>query len=354
MPKIVWDRAGEHFYETGVDHGVLYPTVSGAYGKGVAWNGLTTVTESPSGADSSAQYADNIKYLNLIAAEEFGATIEAFTYPDEFAVCDGSAEPVRGVKIGQQTRRPFGFCYRTLLGNDLEGTEYGYLIHLVYGATASPSERAYATVNDSPEAITFSWEVTTTPVEVPGYKPTANLIIDSTKVSVAAMTKLEDILYGTDTEDARLPMPAEVFEIIGSTTSIVLTVNSPSTNATMFGKKTTELQTGVEATEDNNFTGTLLYVADYTEFSDRAAEQEGNYLALHVSANTSDAQISVELLGGSSPVCKSASNGIWVMRVTNGATQRVKISAIAGRDSTTRMYSLSDLEINGPSTLSLG
>lgn len=354
MPKIVWDRAGEHFYETGVDHGVLYPTVSGSYGKGVAWNGLTSVSESPSGADSSAQYADNIKYLNLIAAEEFGATIEAFTYPEEFAVCDGSAEPVRGVKIGQQTRRPFGFCYRTLLGNDLEGTEYGYLIHLVYGATASPSERAYSTVNDSPEAITFSWEVTTTPVEVPGYKPTANLIIDSTKVSAAAMTKIENILYGTDEEDPRLLMPAEVFEIIGSTSSIVLTVNSPSTTADLFGKKVTELQANVQATAELGFTGKLLYNTDYTGFSDKVNEQEGNYLALSVAANDADATITVELLGGSSPVCKNAGGNNWVMRVTNSMSQQVRISAVAGRDSATKIYSLDGLEVNDATTTSLG
>lgn len=354
MSRIVWDRAGEHYYETGVDHGVLYPTKGGAYGKGVVWNGLTSVSETPSGADSSAQYADNIKYLNLIAAEEFGATIEAFTYPDEFAVCDGSAEPIRGVRIGQQTRRPFGFCYRTLVGNDLEGTEYGYQIHLVYGATASPSERAYNTVNDSPEAITFSWEVTTTPVEVSGYKPTANLIIDSTKVSAIAMAKLEDILYGTADAEPRLPMPDEVIDLIGSTTSIVLTINSPSSSATIFGKKTTELQANVALGEDNKFTGKLLYVTDYTGFSDKLNEQEGNYLAINVGANDSDAEIEVELLGGSSPVCKNAGSGIWVMRVTNPISQTVKISATSGRDSTTKMCGLDELEIAGASSLSLG
>lgn len=354
MPKIVWDRAGEHYYETGVDHGVLYPTANGKYGKGVAWNGLTSVSESPSGADSSAQYADNIKYLNLIAAEEFGATIEAFTYPDEFAVCDGSAEPVRGVKIGQQNRRPFGFCYRTLLGNDLEGTEYGYLIHLVYGATASPSERAYSTVNDSPEAITFSWEVTTTPVDVPGYKPTANLIIDSTKVSAAAMTKIENALYGTDDEDPKLLMPSEVFEIIGSTSSIVLTVASPASTVSLFGKTVADLQTNVAPSDDNNFTGKLLYNTDYTGFSDKAVEQEGNYLALHIGANDSEAEIEVELIGGSSPVCKDAGDGNYVMRITNATTQKVRVSAVSGRESATKIYDLTGLEIADATSVSVG
>lgn len=354
MSKLVWDRAGEHYYETGVDHGVLFPTKNGAYSNGVVWNGLTGVTESPSGADSNAQYADNIKYLNLIAAEEFGCTIEAFTYPEEFGVCDGSAMPVRGVRIGQQTRRPFGFAYRTLMGNDLEGTEYGYQIHLVYGATASPSERAYTTVNDSPEALTFSWEVTTTPVEVPGYKPAANLIIDSTMVSAAAMEKIEAILYGTDTEESRLPMPAEVFEIIGSTTSIVLNVVSPSSTATIFGKKTTELQTNVELNAEGKFTGKLLYVTDYTEVSDNVSYQTGNFLAISVTANDSDAEIDVELLGGTNPLCKNAGSNIWVMRVTNPVSQQVKITAVAGRDSATKMYGLDELEIASASSLSLG
>lgn len=354
MSRVVWDRAGEHYYETGVDRGVLYPTKNGKYQTGVVWNGLTSVSESPSGADSSAQYADNIKYLNLIAAEEFGATIEAFTYPDEFAVCDGSAEPIRGVRIGQQTRRPFGFSYRTLMGNDLEGTEYGYQIHLVYGATASPSERGYNTVNDSPEAITFSWEVTTTPVEVSGYKPTANMIIDTTKVSTAAVAKLEDILYGTADTDPRLPMPDEVIELIGSTTSIVLNVISPSSSASLFGKKTTDLQANLDVGTDNKFTGKLLYVTDYTGISDNANEQEGNYLAINVTVNDADATIDVELLGGTSPLCKSAGSGNWVMRVTNPISQTVKISAISGRDSTTRMYGLDELEIASASSLSLG
>lgn len=219
MAALTWDKAGERVYETGVDHGVLYiPGADGAYNSGFAWNGLVSVSESPSGAEPSPQYADNIKYLNLMSAEEFGATIEAFTYPDEFAQCDGTASPVEGVYIGQQARKTFGLSYRTLVGNDLEGTAFGYKLHLIYGALAAPTEKAYNTVNDSPEAITFSWEVTTTPVEVgDGFKPTASLTVDSTKVPAAAMKALEDVLYGGATGSAspKLPTPAEVIELIG-------------------------------------------------------------------------------------------------------------------------------------------
>lgn len=348
MSRIVWDRAGEHFYETGVDRGVLYPTVSGAYSKGVVWNGLTSVSENPSGADTSAQYADNIKYLNLVAAEEFGATIEAFTYPDEFAVCDGSAEPVRGVRIGQQTRRPFGFTYRTLVGNDLEGTEYGYQIHIVYGATASPSSRDYNTVNDSPEAITFSWEVTTTPVEVTGYKPTATLVIDSNKVSLAALNALEDILYGSAETEPRLPMPDEVFAIINDNSAITLTVTSPS--GEVFDKSVEDLQERITV-EDGKITGVLKYVADFTGFSDKSYEQVGNFLALDVQTNVGSADITVELLGGTAPVCKKDKKGVWVMRVTNPKSQSVRISAIEGRDSKTDIYSLSELEVKDATSI---
>ena len=211
MPKITWDAIGERIYETGVDRGVLYPRSSeGTYPKGVAWNGLVSVSESPSGAESTPIYADNIKYLNLMSAEEFGATIEAYTYPEEFAACDGTAEISSGVFVGQQSRRSFGLAYRTVLGNDVANNEYGYKLHLIYGGLASPSEKAYSTINDSPEAITFSWEVTTTPVPVEGFKPTASLVIDSTKVDPDELAALEEILYGSDTEVARLPLPDEV------------------------------------------------------------------------------------------------------------------------------------------------
>jgi len=214
MAPLVWDQVGEREYETGVDHGVLYlPDGTGAYDTGVAWNGLTTVTESPSGADATPQYADNIKYLNLVAAEQFGGTIEAFTYPDEFAECDGTAEPKPGVRVGQQTRKPFGLCYRTRKGNDVEGTDFGYKLHLVYGALAAPAEKAYATINDTPEALTFSWTFTTTPVQVTGLKPAASLTIDSTEVAAADLAALEDILYGSALDDPRLPLPDEVLAL---------------------------------------------------------------------------------------------------------------------------------------------
>ena len=231
MTVLTWDQVGERLYETGVDHGVLYiPNQSGAYDEGYAWNGLTTVTESPTGAESSPQYADNIKYLNLVSAEEFGATIEAFTYPDEFAQCDGTAVPTMGVAIGQQSRKSFGLAYRTRVGNDLDGTDHGYKLHLIYGALAAPSEKAYATINDSPEAIAFSWEVTTSPVQVEGYKPTALLTVDSTKVDAAALQTLEDILYGTAGVDARMPLPDEVFGLFeGTSTTVRLTgANAPT------------------------------------------------------------------------------------------------------------------------------
>lgn len=211
MSKIVWDQTGERLYETGVKQGVLYVQDSGGtYPKGVAWNGLTTVTESPSGAEATPLYADDIKYLNLMSTEELSGTIEAYTYPDEFAECDGSASIATGVYIGQQARKTFGLCYRTTLGNDVDNNAHGYKLHLVYGCLASPSEKAYSTINDSPEAITFSWEFSTTPVNVTGFKPTANIVIDSTKVNAEKLAALEKILYGDAQTEARLPLPDEV------------------------------------------------------------------------------------------------------------------------------------------------
>ena len=213
--KLVWDKTGEKTYETGTKQGVLYPqSLDGAYPLGVAWNGLTAVTESPSGAEATAIYADDIKYLSIMSAEEFGATIEAYTYPKEFEQCDGSAELTEGVTIGQQSRLPFGMSYVTTIGNDTAGNSYGYKLHVIYGCLASPSEKAYATINDSPEAITFSWEVTTTPVNVTDHKPTASLVIDSTKVSAAKMKAIEDILYGTELVAPRLPLPDEILDIL--------------------------------------------------------------------------------------------------------------------------------------------
>ena len=211
MPKLTWDNTGERIFETGVKQGVLYPIQSdGKYTKGVAWNGLTAVTESPSGAEATALYADDIKYLNLLSNEEFGATIEAYTYPDEFAECDGSAELATGVMIGQQKRKTFGLCYRTTIGNDVEGNDYGYKLHLVYGCLAAPSEKGYSTINDNPDAITFSWEVSTTPVNVEGFKPTSQITIDSTKADPTKLAALEAILYGSADTEAKLPLPDEV------------------------------------------------------------------------------------------------------------------------------------------------
>ena len=215
MSKIVWDQTGERLYETGVKRGVLYVQDSGGtYPKGVAWNGLTAVTESPSGAEATPLYADDIKYLNLISTEELGGTIEAYTYPDEFAECDGSASIATGVYIGQQSRKTFGMCYTTTVGNDVDSNAHGYKLHLIYGALASPSEKAYSTINDSPEAITFSWEFSTTPVNVTGFKPTANIVIDSTKATPEKLAALEKILYGDAEVEPRLPLPNEVAQVM--------------------------------------------------------------------------------------------------------------------------------------------
>lgn len=216
MAKIIWDNTGEKIYETGVKNGVLYLQTAGVYNKGVAWNGLTAVTESPSGAEPTNLYADDIKYISLYSAEEFGATIEAYTYPEEFAECDGSATIADGVYIGQQARKPFGLAYKTTVGNDTDGAAFGYKLHLLYGCMASPSEKSYSTINDSPEAITFSWEVTTTPTNVTGHKPTACLTIDSTKCDADRLAELEAILFGSDEVDARMPLPDEIAEIMNA------------------------------------------------------------------------------------------------------------------------------------------
>lgn len=216
MAKIKWDQSGERLYETGVKNGVLYPQdASGTYPLGVAWNGLTAVTESPSGAEATPLYADDIKYLNLVSAEELGGTIEAYMYPDEWMECDGSAVLVKGVTLGQQSRKTFGLCYRTVLGNDILNDAYGYKLHLIYGALAAPSEKGYTTVSDSPEAITLSWEFSTTPVEVEGFKPTASITIDSTKVDADKLAALEALLYGTEEADPKLPLPSEIVALFG-------------------------------------------------------------------------------------------------------------------------------------------
>ena len=266
MTKLLWDQVGQRLYETGVDRGVLYlRDENGDYSEGHAWNGLTTVTESPSGAESNKQYADNIVYLNLVSAEEFGATIEAFTYPDAFAECNGEAS-FGGVSVGQQTRKVFGFAYRTRVGNDVDGSDHGYKLHLVYGCLAAPSERAYATINDSPEAMALSWEVSTTPVDVGTFdgreiKPTASLTVDSTKEDAANMQALEDILYGTTGSDARLPLPAEVLALFNDVLVEVETA-APTYNAAT-DEVTVPSTTGVVYEVDGEpVTGTFVITED--------------------------------------------------------------------------------------------
>lgn len=214
MAILVWDEAGKRTFETGIDHGVLYVQKDGKYPKGVAWNGLISVSENPSGAEDNALYADNIKYLNIKSSEELGLSIECYTYPDEWEACDGSAELVPGVKLGQQRRESFGLSYRTKIGNDTEGEDHGYKLHLIYGCSASPSERSYQTINDSPEAISFSYDITTTPVAVDGYKPVSSITIDSTKIEPDQLAKLEKVLYGDAEEEARLPLPNELASIM--------------------------------------------------------------------------------------------------------------------------------------------
>jgi hypothetical protein len=260
MATLTWDASGQRFYETGVDHGVLYlPDAGGAYSNGVAWNGLTSVSESPTGAEPTALYADNIKYLNLYSAEEFGATVEAYTYPDEFAQFDGLYTPEAGISIGQQSRKSFGLSYRTKIGNDIEGDSYGYKLHLIYGCTASPSEKAYNTINDSPEAITFSYEVSTVPVAVTGAKPTSLVTIDSTKVDPDALAGLEAALYGTAGTDPTLPLPDVVVAYFTGTITVV-TPPSPTFNGT---DTLTIADVAGVTYHDNTQGGTLIEVGAY-------------------------------------------------------------------------------------------
>ena len=262
MTALVWDATGEKFYETGVDRGVLYkPDSNGNYDEGFAWNGLTTVTESPTGAEATPTYADNIVYANLLSVERWAGTIEAYTYPDEFAECDGSAEAQIGVFVGQQPRKTFGFAWRTIKGNDVENNELGYKLHMVYGATAAPSEKAYATVNDSPEMITFSWELTTVPVQVTGLKPTASITIDSTKVDATALAALELILYGSVGVDPRLPLPDEILALFDGTFTAA-TPTEPSYNSTT-DEITIPTVTGVQyLIDDEVVTGTVVITAN--------------------------------------------------------------------------------------------
>lgn len=262
MSKLEWDQVGKRLYETGVDHGVLYIPLNGVYSSGYAWNGLTAVTEAPSGAEPTPLYADNIKYLNVLSREDFMATVEAFTYPAQFEQCDGSASPQPGVSIAQQSRKTFGLSYRTRVGNDELYADFGYKLHLIYGALAAPSEKSYATINDSPEAITFSWELSTTEVAVTGYKPTSLLTIDSTKVAAAKLTVLENALYGTATVDPRLPLPNEVLGMFSGSNTVTAAPPSPTYNATTKAL-TIPVVTGVDYRIDNIIvTGTLTITKD--------------------------------------------------------------------------------------------
>ena len=343
MSKLVWDKIGERFYETGVDHAVLYPlSAAGVYDRGVAWNGITGITESPSGAEPNNMYADNIKYLVLVGAEDFGLTIEAYMYPDEWEECDGSKEIAPGVVAGQQTRKVFGLSYRTKLGNDVDGQDHGYKLHLVYGGLASPSERGYQSVNDSPEPINPSWEVTTTPVDVPGFKPTARLIITSTKADPAKLKALEDILYGTDTEEPRLPLPEEVIELLKSAVTVV--TSAESADATLLGKKVSDLQSNVVVGEDT-ISGSLKHVTGYTGFSSKTSEQEGHYLALKFDVTPADAVTTVELVGGTKgPVTLDADKNI-VLLIKSNTTQSIKVVSTKDGTSVTKTYTLTGLTL---------
>lgn len=344
MSKIVWDKTGERFYETGVDHAVLYPIdAEGLYNGGVAWNGITAITESPSGAEPNNLYADNIKYLVLVGAEDFGLTIEAYTYPDEWEECDGSAEIAPGVIAGQQNRKVFGLSYRTKLGNDVDGQDHGYKLHLVYGGLASPSERGYQTVNDSPEPINPSWEVTTTPVDVPGFKPTARLIITSTKVDPAKLAALETILYGSEEAEPRLPLPEEVIELLKPDAVTVVTA-AESGDATLLGKKVSDLQSNIVIGE-NAISGSLKHVTGYTEFSSKSSEQEGHYLALKFDVTPADAVTTVELVGGTKgPVTLDADKNI-VLLIKSNTTQSIRVVSTKDGASVTKTYTLTGLTL---------
>lgn len=351
MSRLQWDQVSEKLFEVGVDHGVLFPLIStGNYGTGVVWNGLTAVNQSPEGGEEQAQYADNMKYISLYSAEEFKATIEAFTYPVEFEECDGSKELAPGVMVGQQNRKPFAFSWRTLIGNDTEGQEYGYKIHIAYGATAAPSEKSYETINDSPEAITFSWEVSTTPIAVPGMKPTAHLTIDSTKCNPYHLKKIEDMLYGTDDTESMLPMPADIIRILAEEPpkAPVITVADPGDASLGLGSKSAkDIQTGVTVTttgKTGTITGTLLEVGKaWTEFSpSNPSLQKGYFLALKMSA-TENAEIEVQLIGGTDTK-KLDATGIAVFHVGNKDVQSIRVHAKTSENMESEVvYSLAGL-----------
>lgn len=340
MSKLQWDKVGERYFQTGVDRGVLYPAVNGTYPKGVAWSGLTAVNESPSGAEANAFYADNIKYFNLFSAEDFSATIEAYYYPDEWAECDGSAEIAPGISVGQQPRKAFGFCYRTLLGNDTDGQNHGYKLHLIYNAMASPSERNNETVNESPEPRTLSWEVSTTPVDVPGHNPTAHLVIDSTKTDRRKLKMLEDILYGSADTEPRLPLPEEIYKLANDPLPTEVTVTATNGETKKYEKQVKDLQADV-VVGASAITGSLKYVSDYTKFSTDPTLQKGNYLALDFSA-TNSGKITVEVLNGNSGP-KIVNDGFCVFRIANPKTQKIRVTVSKEQYTDTVDYDLSGL-----------
>lgn len=344
MSKLVWDLEVERQYETGVDHGVLYVrSNSGEYNNGVVWNGLTGVTQSPSGAEANAFYADNIKYLNLISAEDFGATVTAYMYPPEFAECDGTAQPAKGVFIGQQSRKTFGFVYRTIMGNAVEGENFGYKLHLIYGALATPSEKAYSTVNDSPEAIEFSWELSTTPVNVTGYKPTALLEIDSTTVEPSLLKNLEDVLFGSDSAEARLPLPDEVFEILTDKTGLISAV--PGAKEEKLGKTADAIQEGITLTNDS-ITGTLKEVTEaWTEFSSDTNINTGYFVWLDLTA-TEGTTIKTKVINGDKEEIE-VTDGFCVYRIKDTTKQKIQVTAESSDkgQTITRVYDLSGLKL---------
>ena len=351
MSKLVWDQDGERLYETGIEQGVLYPkSDEGTYPKGYAWNGLTGVSEAPSGAEETALYADNIKYLSLTSTEEFGATITAYTYPEEFEKCDGSADIAPGVTVGQQDRVPFGLVYKTKLGNDTKGNRYGYKLNLIYGAKAKPSSKDYKTINDSPEAIEMSWEISTTPIKVPGFKVTAHLTIDSTKANPAKLAKLEDILFGSETSDARLPFPAEIIEIMKGEPDPALSIAvSPITgNTDLLGKKASDLQSNIVINDTTmSISGTLKHVTGYTGFSSNVDEQSGNYIALNVDPEAGFPEsMTVEVKNGTSGPSKiTAEDHQVVLKIKDTATQGIIIKATNNGSEVTKEYNFVGLTL---------
>lgn len=348
MPRpLVWDQDGERLYEVGIDKVAIFlQGADGKYGKGVAWNGVSSVEENPSGAEVNKLYADNNVYATVTSNEEFGVTIQAYTYPDEFAECDGSKSAVPGVYITQQARTKFAMAYRSLIGNDTESTDYGYRIHFVYGCLASPSSRSHETINENVEPGTMSWEITTTPAQVnvlvngKKLKNTAHIYIDSTKLDAEKLAAIEALVYGSDAADAAMPTPDELLELLTPTVNITVAAEAGSTS--ILGKQVSELQSGI-AVGANAITGTLNYVTDYTGFSGDVSLQEGNYLALKVDSDADS--VTVELVGGYGGPVTLDSDMNCVLRIESN-TQSVKFVATKGGDSQTKVYALTDLVLD--------